>query len=138
MSVYKLAATGTGGTENGIAQLDVQFDGLITSIHGDMAFAGVANGNFGYVEASFISTSTRNNNDTRGSLFSMDMELVIAGAAYATDLSKASNAAGLAIAVNAGERLWLHIIATAARAVRTAIYLYVEDGQGVPTAQRRR
>lgn len=138
MSVYKLAATGSGGTENGIAQLDVQFDGILTACHADLQLPATGNGDFAMVEASFISVNTRGQNDTRGSIISLEMEAALAGAAFAADFSKNAQMAGLSIVLNAGERLWLHIVATASRAVRAAIYLYVEDGQMVPIASRRR
>lgn len=138
MSVYKLAAAGTGGTQNGIAQVDVQFDGIITAIHGTLEAGLAAGGNTCAVEASFLSVNTLGTNDTRGSLWALRLQMLLAGAAYATLVNESSNVGGLAIAVNAGERLWMHIIATAAIASAADVYIYVEDGQGVPTAQRRR
>ena len=138
MSIYKLSATGAGGTDNGIAQLDVQFDGVITGIHGDIQLPAVANADFAFSEVSFISTNTRGISDTRGSIMSIEMEAALAGAAFASDFSKTTDMAGLAVIVTAGERLWLHIVATASRAVRSTFYMYVDDGQALPVASRRR
>lgn len=138
MSVYKLAATGTGGVENGIAQLDVQFDGIITAIHGAMTANLTVTLDFANLEVSFISVNSFGTNDTRGSLFTMRQLMAITGAVWAVNNAMHSNVGGLAIAVNAGERLWLHYEATATRIITGDVYVFVEDGQGVPTAQRRR
>lgn len=138
MSVYKLAATGSGGTENGAAQLDVQFDGIITAIAGALESNIGVDGDQAAAEVSFLSVNTIGTNDTRGSLFVMRQQMKLAGAAYAVTNAVHHSVGGLAIAVNSGERLWMHIKATAAKTSVVDIYVYVEDGQGVPTAQRRR
>jgi hypothetical protein len=137
VSVYKLAGTGAGGTENGLAQLDVQFDGIITAIFGSIDLDAAANGNEAVYEASFLSVNTIGTNDTRGSLFQIRSKAVITAAGT---MQSAENVGigGLAITVNAGERLWLHAVVTAAIVSEGAVFIYVEDGQAVPTAQRRR
>ncbi len=137
MSVYKLAATGAGGTENGIAQLDVQFDGMITAIAGSVDIDASANGDNAVYECSFISVNTVGTNDTRGTLFSLRQKVII-GAAGETVSAANSAVGGLAIVVNAGERLWLHAVVTAAKVSKAEFYIYVEDGQGAPVPQRRR
>lgn len=137
MSVYKLAAVGSGGTEDGIAQLDIQFTGTITAILGTMAAGLAANGEKSAVEVSFISTNGLGTNDTRGSLFAMRQELLVgaSGAAFNT----VNNAVGgLKIPVGAGERIWMHIDASASRSTNAEVYLYVDDGANVQTPQRRR
>lgn len=137
MSVYKLAATGAGGTQNGIAQLDVQFDGIITAIAGTLDFDAAGNGHTAAYEVSFLSVNTIGTNDTRGSLYSLRSKMVNTAAGQ---MQTAVNGAvgGLAINLNAGERLWLHAVVTAAIVSVAEFYIYVEDGQGVSTAQRRR
>ncbi len=138
MSVYKLFAAGSGGTENGLAQIDVQFDGIITALYGDLSATLSANGDDVYSELSFTSQNTRTSNDSRGTLMSLDLELLFAGAAYASNISKNGAVGGLAIAVNAGERLWMHVVATASRVSRCVYFVYVEDGQGAPVSRVRR
>lgn len=134
MSVYKLAASSTGGSQDAIAQLDIQFDGIITAMHGSVANQGTTAGNSVEFEASFLSVNTINTNDTRGSLFTLGMRISAAGAGNTAN----SGVGGLAIAVNAGERVWLHALGTASVSGTANIYIYVEDGQGVPVANRRR
>ena len=137
MSIYKLSGAGTGGAENGIAQLDVQFDGIITAVHGSITAALDANQEFAIAEASFISTSSINSNDTRGSIFTIRSQIGLVTSGMAKTAENAS-VGGLAIVVNAGERLWLHLNVSASTVATAEIYLYVEDGQGVPTSTRRR
>jgi len=137
VSVYKLAGTATGGTENALAQLDIQFDGLITAIHGAMRATIAANTEFAQTEISFISTNTVGSNDTRGSLFMMKAQIALLTSGVANTGVNVS-IGGLAVVVTAGERLWMHTVNTASKASVNDVYVYVEDGQGVPTAQRRR
>lgn len=137
MSIYKLSGTGTGGTEDALAQLDVQFDGIITAIAGHIRSTMTGAGQFATAEASFLSTNTVGTNDTRGSIFSVSTSLTGNTSGF-TQGTENNNVGGLNIRVNAGERLWLHFSASASLASDGQIYLYVEDGQDVPTATRRR
>lgn len=137
MSVYKLAGTATGGTQDGLAQLDIQFDGIITGIFGSVRATIGANSEMAQSEVSFISTNTVAANDTRGSLFSLKVQvgLVTTGG---QNTSQNAGIGGLAISVTAGERLWLHTVNTASKASVSDFYIYVEDGQALATANRRR
>lgn len=137
MSIYKLAALGAGGDQDALAQLDVQFDGIITALAGFIRSTMTVTGEFAVAEASFLSVNTIGSNDTRGSIFSVATSLT-GTAPGTTQGSGQNNVGGLAIAINAGERLWMHFSATAALVSNAQIYIYVEDGQGVPTAVRRR
>ncbi len=137
MSVYKLAGVGSGGVENALAQLDIQFDGVITAIHGSIVNNGTSNAAFSNAEVSFLSVNTIDTNDTRGSLFTLGTKVALVTSGMNNNAAN-SGIGGLAIAVNAGERLWLHMTATASVATNANIYIYVEDGQAVPVASRRR
>jgi len=137
VSVYKLAGAATGGTEDGLAQLDVQFDGVITAISGAMRWTATTNADYAQAEVSFISTNTVGSNDTRGSLFQMKDQIRI-GAEGTSKTSVNYSVGGLAIAVNAGERLWLHTVTSTGEPATVDVYIYVEDGQGVQVPNRRR
>lgn len=136
MSVYKLYAAGTGGTEDGAAQLDVQFDGEINAIFGQMSADLDADQEFCAAELSFISTNSLTNNDTRGSLFTLRGQCSV-GAAGMVINDTNSGVGGLAIPVTAGERIWLHLSATAGVTSSTTIYIYVADGAAVDQRRRR-
>lgn len=136
MSVYKLYAAGTGGTENAAAQLDIQFDGVITAIHGSVIGDLDTDLDKVKAEVSFISTNTLINNDTRGSLITV-AEFAAIGAAGAAVTQANSSVSNLSIPVTAGERLWLHIVATASVDSEVTFYLYVEDGANSELRRRR-
>lgn len=136
MSVYKLFGAGTGGTESGVAQIDIQFPGVITAIHGALSCVLDGAGEECAVEVSFLSVSTISTNDTRGSLFTMKNKIGTGTASV--NSAKNSGIGGLAISVGAGERVWMHYVATAGVVATAEIYLYVEDGEGAQTPQRRR
>ena len=137
MSIYKLSGTGTGGTEDALAQLDVQFDGIITAVTGHIRSTMTGAGQFATAEISFLSNNTVGTNDTRGSIFSVSTSVTGTTSGFFQG-TQHNNAAGLAVRLNAGERIWLHFSASAGLASEGQIYVYVEDGQDVPTAQRRR
>lgn len=134
MTVHKLAAIGAGGTQNAVAQLDIALDGIITAIHGVLINNGAAAGDEVIAEISFLSVSTIAANDTRGSLFSLGNRISGAGAVTGVN----SGVGGLTIPVNAGERIFLHLVATAAISSSAEINIYVEDGAGLQVATRRR
>jgi len=136
MSVYKLRAVGTGGTENSLASLDIQFDGVITSMMMTMISDADANDEFAQAEMSFLSTNTLAVNDARGSLMIVSTQLSL------TTSGISDNAANLStgpveIAVTAGERVHMHISATAGVGAACNGYIYVVDGQA-PALRRRR
>lgn len=136
MSVYKLYAVGTGGTENSLAALDIQFDGVITSIFMTMIHDGDANDEFANAEVSFLSTNTMASNDARGSLMIIGTQMGLTTSGVATNNVNASTGP-VEIAVVAGERVHLHISASAGLGAQCQCYLYVVDGQA-PALRRRR
>ncbi len=133
MSIYKLYGAGTGGTENSIANLDVQFDGTIVAFHvtamGDLD-ADAENFN---IEVSFLSTNTISSNDARGSIVVLNAQT----SNTVNTVSQQSSVSGVSIPVIAGERIHLHISATAGVTTAVHCYLYVTDGQP-PEVRRRR
>ena len=133
MSVYKLFGAGTGGTQNAISQLDVQFDGVIVGMAMTMLADLDTDLDKVKAEMSFISTNSLSSTDTRGSL------LTVAIFASVTFGVTQSNLAlgGLLIPVTAGERIWLHIEGSTSVDSDVTGYLYVNDGSA-PEQRRRR
>jgi len=133
LSVYKLFGSGTGGAENSIASLDIQFDGLIRAIHGALIADLDADGEYCWSEASFLSSNTVSVNDSRGSLIILGVQT----SNTVNVISANSGIGGLAIAVSSGERVHLHANATAGVTSTAQIYIYVEDGAAVNLRRRR-
>ena len=67
MSIYKLQGTISGGTENSLAQLDVQFDGTIVAISASIHAELDADNDVGEAEVSFLSTNTLSSNSSAAS-----------------------------------------------------------------------
>ena len=134
MSVYKLYSAGSGGTQDNLASIDIQFDGVITAI------VGTAYGDFDAadenlrVEVSFLSTNTVISNDSRGSLFTMQSALGIVTSGSHPGMQ--NSVSGINVDVTAGERVHLHIVSTSGVVSQATVYLYVTDGS--PAALRRR
>lgn len=136
MSIYKLNATGSGGTEESLASLDVQFNGVIQAIAGTMESDADADADRSAVEVSFLSSATFGVNDARGSIFMMRNQWALTtSGVYVTGLTQ--SVSGMEIPVNRGERIHMHLFATTAVVTRADVYLYVRDASD-PRLTRRR
>jgi len=135
MSVYKMYGLSTGGTEDSVASLDIQFDGVITAIHGALYGDLDADTEAAAVEVSFLSSNTFATNDARGSLITLGskMSLTTSGVAMHAVNSGVSN---LNIPVTGGERVHLHFSCSASVVVNAQMYIYVDDA--APASLRRR
>jgi len=137
MSVYKLFGS-AGSDTDGLAQLDVQFDGHIVAWY-ITATAAAADGlGDGFeIEVSFLSGSMFVNNDARGiiAMASAIQNFLTTGGA---GLYVNTGMSGLSIPVNAGERIFMHYNGISAPgATLCHAILYVEDSSD-PLLRRRR
>lgn len=136
MSTYQLYGTNTGSAD-GVASIDVQFDGLIVAWNAwyDSTLTVTAD-DFAGLEISFLSVNTATANDARGVIFSLAnrLTLVTSGATIA---GGNGSLGGLSIPVSAGERIYMHLFASAGNVVQAIAQLYVED-QSSPQLRRRR
>lgn len=136
MSIYKLYALFTGGTENAGASLDIQFDGFIEAMLLDVVAAIDAIDEDARTEVSFLSTNTIQSNDARGSL----MTAMLNGQALTSGGFQNSAkvvVAPVRIPVSAGERLYCHAVSDASITMEVNSYLYVNDTSD-PRLRRRR
>ncbi len=137
MSIYKLYGAGSGGTENGLAQADVQFDGEIVAVYGS-AWADLdADGEVCQAELSFLSQNSINVNDARGSLLIVSINTTYVTAASGVGTFANAGISGLFIPVAAGERLWLHAVASAGATSNLHMYAYVRDASQTTLRRRR-
>lgn len=136
MSVYKLYAAGTGGAEDAAASLDVQFNGAIEGCLISAIADLDADQEQLQVEASFLSTSTFTANDARGSIAMAQAQLNLTTSGGSPGQLNVAMT-GMNIPVSAGERLYLHLLATAGTTSKVHVYLYVRD-RASPALRRRR
>jgi len=136
MSIYKLFGSATGGSESSVANLDIQFDGVITAMHACMFADFDVDGESATAEASFLSTSTIANNDARGSLLTIQGSNAQAAAGTAV-VAINSGVSGVNIPVTAGERVHLHFENTAGVTGQAHFYFYVDDGAATGLRRRR-
>lgn len=136
MSTYQIYGSNTGSAD-GVASIDIQFDGHIAAWNAwyDSTLTTTAD-DFAGMEVSFLSVNTATANDARGVIFSLAnrLTLVTSGATLA---SGNGSLGGLSIPVSRGERVYLHLFATAGNVVQGMAQLYVED-QVSPSIRRRR
>lgn len=136
MSVYKLFAGTTGGTESSLASVDIQFAGDIVAISVAATHDADADGEQHSVEVSFLSSATFAVNDARGSLLiaGSKMHLTTSGGVN-TAYNHSAN--GLRVPVNQGERVHVHCSSTAGVVGQFHVYLYVNDAADEQLRRRR-
>lgn len=142
MSIIKMFVQGVGVTTLQSASIDVPAKGFIRTITLGLAFqdASPAIKEGALAELSFLSTAQFTSNDGRGSLCQVNARTVfqdaarlgIAGVPFCV-------LTPVAVAVNAGERIYLHGQADAASIDFQAVaYLFIDDGIDVARPQVRR
>lgn len=137
MRVYKLNADAAAGTTSSIATLDIVEDGKIKAI----AWAGTALnmdalGDEYRAEVSFSSSNTMDQNDVRQSISEVGCAqnfLTSGGGGGSLNHS----VTGLDLNVVAGERIHLHSKLSTGVSGRISCHIYVKDGSGGRTRNRR-
>lgn len=136
MSIYKLFGAGSGGTENDLASLDIQFTGIIYAVSGVLVADADADLDTVQAEISFLSVNTISTNDARGSIFTLEFFSTLITSGHQR-LPAVLALGGLEIPVTAGERVHMHVAATASTNSRFTAYMYVRDTAS-PDLRRRR
>lgn len=125
MDIYKLFSSETASGD-AQASLDIQREGHIVGISADLACTGCdALGDGGTVELSFASTSGFASNDTKASLLTLRawQQFLTSGGG---PVQSHSDVSALAVAVAAGERLYLHFeVAGTGPTVYATVYVFV-------------
>jgi len=136
MSVYKIYGSGTGGAQDSIASLDIQFDGEIVACYGNMISDADADDDTSSAEVSFLSTSSFAVNDARGSIMMIRNKVSLLTSGVYPNQTNVS-VGGILIPISRGERIHLHINGTGSTVVTAHFYLYVND-RSDPRLRRRR
>jgi len=135
IGIYGLIA---GGTENGVAQVDIPQDGFILGIDWDANVFLNAAAEFFKAELSFIATNQLQTNDVRGriSSISASMHLLTSGVGV---ISVQKYVDIKELNVSGGERLFLHFDATASLGgdVRCNVHFEMRGGSTRRSARRR-
>lgn len=137
MTVYKLYASSTASLD-GAAALDIRKSGVITAIEMDFAIQGANALDEGAAwELSMSSSNGLTSNDTLSSIASVSgyQEFLTTGGGMVGNQMTLS---GLAIPVNAGERLFIHtVVAGTVTANLCRAYVHVDDDRGGALRDRR-
>ncbi len=136
--VIGIFGAGTGGTEDAVAMIDIPQDGFIIGIDWD-AHATLDTSETISAELSFISTNQLTTNDVRGRISSISAQTTILTAVGASEVSIQKWLGSFDIAVSGGERLFLHVTASAGVASVVRCNLYVDfSGATTRRSARRR
>lgn len=135
IGMYALVA---GGVQDGVSQVDIPQDGFILGLDWDAAVFLNASTEFFKCELSFIATNQFQTNDVRGriSSISSSMHLLTSGIGVVSvqkyvDIKE--------LTVSGGERLFLHLDATASTGgdVRCNVHFEMRGGSTRRSARRR-
>ena len=125
--IYKLYGT-NNSTANAQAQLTIQARGTIVALQCDQSLVSQADGDRAGSEISFAAVNQVQVNDPVGPISSQiqSYEFTTSGASKTSEQMVAS---GIAVPVNAGDRIYLHIVCiTGTPNVLALWYLHVVEG----------
>jgi len=136
MSVYKLHGI-VGANTDSLANLDIQFDGIIVGWFATCNGLSADALNDGFkCEVSFLSSNTFTSNDARGTIMQVQ-----GGQAFLTQGGAGvfinRGMSGLSIPVTAGERIHMHVNISGGINCDFTVILYVEDTADVNLRRRR-
>jgi len=132
-TIIGMKASGTGGTENAVASIDIPFDGQITGVDWDARADLDADTEQFNAELSFVATSQLGSNDVRGRVSSIAAmcSLTTSGAPV---VSIDKFVGPMELPVQGGERLYIHISATSGLVSEVRCNVHLDSR----TAPRRR
>lgn len=126
VTLIHMRGDGTGGAENAAANIDIPEDGMITGVEWSAAPALNADGEEFAAELSFIATGQFSTNDSRGQISVVRARLgLLTSGASATGLDRFTP---MDLAVSGGERIYLHLTATAGVVSSVELIIHFEPG----------
>lgn len=132
--LIQMWGAGTGGAEDAVGTVDIPFDGNISATDWAVSATFDAIGEFLYAELSFIATNQNNRNDARGVISSIRSEfgaLTSGGSNTSVNIQRLVND----LRVQGGERLHLHLVASAGLVSNVNLLVHLETRAG--NTQRR-
>lgn len=134
--IYRIYNSGAANTTT-TQSVDVRDDDVIESVSLQTAGVTFTDGDTCYVELSWLSTPSKGINDTNGVIWQnwFTNELTTSGAAQSS--STVQNWFASPIKIEAGERLYLHVVSTGTGTFPTYATITTSKG-GTKRAQARR
>ncbi len=138
--VVRLAGTGSGGTQNDLAAVDMIQDGAIVAVAAHLLPREVSGSDLAFrAEVSFLSTNQIQQNDARGTIAKIEealfMDTQVGSQSQGRSLFLALPAGG--IPVNAGERIHLHYSGSTGADAEITFDLYLDLKGSTRRAGRR-
>ncbi len=135
--VLGLYAATTGGTENGLAMIDIPQDGFLVGIDWDWRAILDASESF-QIELSFLATNQLATNDVRGRISSISHQAQVLTAVGVSAVSIQKWLSGFDVAMSGGERLFIHADSTAGVVAIGRCNLYIDFGGTLTRRSARR
>lgn len=132
-----MLALGTGGSQDSLAMIDIPQDGFIVGVDWDANCVLDAEENYA-AELSFIASNQLTTNDVRGRISSISAQAAEITAVGHNFASIQKHLGSFDIAVSGGERIFIHVVATAGVTSVTRCGLIVDLGTTTRRSARRR
>lgn len=136
--VISLYGAITGGTQDGLANIDIPADGFILGVDWDINLNMDTDAETASVELSFIATNQLATNDIRGRISSISSRLAVLSSTSGHVGSLQKWVGPFDISVSGGERIYLHCVSTAGITGEARCSLMVDLGTQVRRRARRR
>jgi len=138
VDVIGMFGAGTGGLENAIAMIDIPSDGFLIGVDWDLTCDLDADAEICEAELSFIATTQISTNDVRGRISSISANAGVLSAVGVSATSIQKWLSNFDLSVAGGERLFLHINATAGVTSRLRCNLFLDQPGSTRRSARRR
>lgn len=134
IGMYGLIA---GGTQDAIAMIDIPQDGFIIGVDWDVNADLDTDGEFVSAELSFIATNQLSSNDVRGRISSVSSRVAFVTSGYSV-IGLQKWLGSFDISVAGGERMFIHVIASAGAVGVVRVNLFVDFSGGTTRRSARR
>jgi len=138
VAIIGMYANATGGVQNALAAIDIPQDGVLIGIDWDMTAMLDATLESSEVELSFIATHQTTTNDVRGRISSISTGAIVLTAVGVNTVSVQKWLGGFDLFVSGGERIFLHVVASAGVVSLVRCNLFYDASGNMRRSSRRR
>ena len=136
VTIIHMYGSSSGGTENALASIDIPEDGRLIGAEWAVNADLDADGENIYSELSFIATNQDSTNDARGVISSVAARISLTTSGVA--MTSINRYTPLDLDVAGGERLYLHVLATAGVTAGIRCNVHLETRRAAPRRSQRR
>lgn len=136
LQVMALYATGAGGTESALAQIDIPGDGYLTGVEWAASGGHNTTGDTCTIGLSFSSSEDLRQNDVRSLISAVQLEFnFVTSGGYDSQVNRFTSFEP-GVPVFAGERVYIHQVASTGVQTQITCLIHLDTSQGVVGSMR--